>query len=43
MINGINAATPAPNTFPDVDNNDNDVQKNQEEVSNVQAEETVHV
>jgi len=34
MINGINAATPAPNAFPNVDNNDNDAQKKQEEVSN---------
>ncbi len=40
MINGINAATPAPNTVPNVDNTNNDVQKNQEEESNVQAKET---
>jgi len=38
MINSVNAATPAPNAFPDVENNNNDVQKNQEEVSNVQTE-----
>ncbi len=37
MIDEINAATPAPNAFP------NDVQKTQEEVSNVQAEETSKV
>ncbi len=37
MIDEINAATPAPNAFP------NDVQKTQEEVSNVQAEETSNI
>ncbi len=37
MIDEINAATPAPNAFP------NDVQKTREEVSNVQAEETSNV
>jgi len=39
MVNLINAATPAPNTFPNVENNNNG-QKNQEEISNVQTEET---
>jgi len=39
MVNLINAATPAPNAFPDVENNNNG-QKNQEEISNVQTEET---
>jgi hypothetical protein len=37
MIDEINAATPAPNALP------NDVQKNQEEVSNVQAKETSNI
>lgn len=40
MIDGINAATPVPNALPDADNSNNDVQKAQEEVSNVQTEET---
>ncbi len=39
MINGINAVTPAPNVPSHVNNND-DVQKNQGEESNVQAKET---
>ena len=37
MIDEINAAMPAPNAFPD------DVQKTQEEVSNVQAEATSNI
>lgn len=39
MIDGINAATPVPNA----DNSNNDVQKTQEEVSNVQTEEVSNV
>jgi len=42
MVDLINAATPAPNAFPDAENNNN-VQKNQEEISNVQTEETSNV
>jgi hypothetical protein len=42
MVDLINAATPAPNAFPDVENNNNG-QKNQEEISDVQTEETSHV
>jgi hypothetical protein len=42
MVNEINTATPAPNTLSNVNNND-DVQKNQEEESNAQAEETSDV
>jgi hypothetical protein len=38
MINPVDAATPEPNAFSDVENNNNDVQKNHEEVSNVQTE-----
>jgi len=36
MVDPINAATPAPNAFPNVENN-NDGQKNQEETSNVNS------
>jgi len=43
MIDGINAATPAPNALPNVENNDNDGQENQKEISNVQTEETANV
>ena len=43
MISGINAATPAPNAIPNVDEGNNKVQENQEEVSNVQTEETSNV
>ncbi len=42
MVNEINPTTPAPNVVSNVDNND-DVQKNQEEESNAQAEETSDV
>jgi len=42
MVDPINAATPAPNAFPDVENNNNG-QKNQREISNVQTEETSNV
>ena len=43
MISGINAATPAPNAIRNADEGNNDVQKNQGEVSNVQTEETSNV
>ena len=43
MMDGIHAASSAPNVFPNIDNNDDDGQKNQEEVSNAQAEETSNV
>jgi len=43
MMDGIHAASPAPNVFPNIDNSNDDGQKNQEEVSNAQAEETSNV
>ena len=43
MMDGIHAASSAPNVFPNVDNSNDDGQKNQEEVSNAQAEETSNV
>lgn len=42
MVDPINAATPAPDAFPNVGNNNNG-QKNQEDISNVQTEETSNV
>jgi len=42
MVDPIIAATPAPNAFPDVENNNNG-QKNQQEISDVQTEETSNV
>ena len=43
MMDGVNAASSAPNAFPNVDNSNDDGQKNQEEVCNAQAEETSNV
>jgi hypothetical protein len=43
MIDGIHTTTPAPNAFPNVDNTNDVGQKNQEQASDLQTEETSNV
>ncbi len=43
MMDEIHAASSVPNVFPNVDNSNDGGPKNQEEVSNAQAEETSNV